>query len=242
MRDEHRLRRTEVRERRHQRVARRRGLRRQRVDDAGDRALEQRNAPPQVEPQIERHLLVARPAGVQTPAGVAEPLDEQPLDEAVHVLVGAGDERRIATGPARGSRPAPASICRASSGVSTPAVASARAHARLPVTSSSNRRRSKRNDEPNSNAAASGAVSKRPDHRVVISLQSPVVESVGQVRRSSPASTRAAAAPQSAVVRSGLTTRMIAGAVDGWHSTTVQSPLNSFRRTTPVTRSWTLST
>ena len=98
VRDEHRLRRTEVRERRHQRVARRRGLRGQRVDDAGDRALQQRDAPPQVEPQIERHLLVARAAGVQPAAGVAEPLDQQPLDEAVDVLVGAGDERRI--GPA----------------------------------------------------------------------------------------------------------------------------------------------
>ena len=87
VRDQHRLRRAEVRERRHQRVAGRRGLRRQRVDDAGDRALQQRNAAPQIEPQIERHLLVARSAGVQPPAGVAEPLDEQPLDEAVHVLV-----------------------------------------------------------------------------------------------------------------------------------------------------------
>src|SRR5437870_2068546 len=32
---------------------------------------------------------------MQPPARVAEPLDEQPLDEAVHVFVGAADERRI---------------------------------------------------------------------------------------------------------------------------------------------------
>ena len=60
-----------------------------------DAALQQRDAPPQIEPQIERDLLVARPAGVQAPPGVAEPLDQQPLDEAVDVLVGAADERRI---------------------------------------------------------------------------------------------------------------------------------------------------
>src|SRR5262245_29412637 len=57
-----------------------------------------------------------------------------------------------------------------------PARASARAHAMLPVTSSSNRRRSKRNDAPNSNAARSGAVSKRPDHSVVPSRRSSVVD------------------------------------------------------------------
>src|SRR5262249_45084599 len=50
---------------------------------------------------------------------------------------------------------------------STPARLNARAHARLPVTSSSNRRRSKRNDAPKSKAAASGAASKRPDQRFV---------------------------------------------------------------------------
>ena len=110
-------------------------------------ALQQRDAPPQVQAQVERHLLVARPSGVQPPAGVAEPLDEQPLDEAVHVLVGAVDERRVRRGRARGSRASACSICRASSVVSTPAPSSARAHARLPVTSSSNSRRSKRNDD-----------------------------------------------------------------------------------------------
>src|SRR5262245_29729644 len=60
-----------------------------------------------------------------------------------------------------------ASICAASSRASTPARLNARAHARLPVTSSSNRRRSKRNDAPKSKATASGAASKRPDQRLV---------------------------------------------------------------------------
>src|SRR6478735_2066771 len=50
----------------------------------------------------------------------------------------------------------------------TPARPRARAHAMLPVTSSSNRRRSKRNDAPNSNASGSGAPSNLPDHSVVI--------------------------------------------------------------------------
>ena len=70
-------------------------LGRQRVDHARRRALQQRDAAAQIEPQIERHLLVARSAGVQAAAGVAEPLDQQPLDEAVDVFVGAVDERRI---------------------------------------------------------------------------------------------------------------------------------------------------
>ena len=59
-----------------------------------------------------------------------------------------------------------ASIRPASSSDSTPARASARAQAMLPVASSSNRRRSKRKDEPNAKAAASGAVSNRPDQRL----------------------------------------------------------------------------
>ena len=166
MRDQHRLRRAEVRERRHQRVAGRGRLRRQRGDDAGDAALQQRNAAPQVQPQIERHLLVARSAGMQPPAGVAEPLDEQALDEAVDVFVGAGDKRRIGAARARGCRSSATSICRPRRAAARRRAPSARAHARLPVTSSSNRRRSKRNDAPNSNAAASGAASNRPDHRV----------------------------------------------------------------------------
>ena len=95
MRDEHGLRRAEMGERRHQRVAGGGRLRGQPLDDRGHRALQQRDAPPQVEPQIERHLLVARSSGVQPSAGVAEPFDELPLDETMHVLVAAVDERRV---------------------------------------------------------------------------------------------------------------------------------------------------
>src|SRR5919201_620102 len=41
----------------------------------------------------------------------------------------------------------------------------------LPVTSSTNRRRSNRNDLPNSKAAGSGAWSNRPDQRVVMEVE-----------------------------------------------------------------------
>ena len=92
-----------------------RRLRGERVDHAATAALQQRNAPPQVQPQIERDLLVARSAGVQPAAGVAEPLDEQAFDEAVDVLVVAGDEGRIGPRPARGCRRASSRSARASS-------------------------------------------------------------------------------------------------------------------------------
>ena len=95
MRDENRLRRPEVRERGHQRVAGVRRLARERGDTGRHAALQQRDAPSQIEPEIDRDLLVARSAGVETPPGVAEPLDEQPLDEAMDVFVGAVDEGRI---------------------------------------------------------------------------------------------------------------------------------------------------
>ena len=88
VRDQHRLRRTEVRERRHQRVARPcAAWSASAAITCAHQPLQQRDAAPQIEAQIERDLLVARPAGVQPPAGVAEPLDQQPLDEAVDVLV-----------------------------------------------------------------------------------------------------------------------------------------------------------
>ena len=149
---------------------RRRRLSRQRVDDAGDGALQHRNPPPQIQPQIERHLLVARSAGVQAAAGVAEPLDQQPLDEAVDVFVGAVDERRARRGRARGcAASAVFDLARFVGATARPPRASARAHAMLPVTSSSNRRRSKRNEAPNSNAAASGAVSNRPTRALTFS-------------------------------------------------------------------------
>ena len=66
--------------------------------------LQQRNAAPQIQPQVERHLLVARSARVQPAARVAEALDEQPFDEAVDVFVGTVDEGRFRSAPAPGSR------------------------------------------------------------------------------------------------------------------------------------------
>ena len=87
----------------------------------GDAALQQRDAAAQVQPQVERHLLVARAAGVQPAAGVAEPLDEQPLDEAVDVLVRARRRTPDRIGRARECRRAPLQSARASSRGSTPA-------------------------------------------------------------------------------------------------------------------------
>ena len=116
--------------------------------------------------KIERHLLVTGSSGVQPTPGVAQPLDQQPLDEAVHVFVGAGHKVRDSRRPVRGSQSAPARYA-----ARRPASARRPGRARAPrpgcpTTSSGNRRRSKRNEAPNSNAAASGAVSKRPDHKV----------------------------------------------------------------------------
>ena len=96
VRHEHGLRRPKMREGRHQRVARGGRLRRQRRDDAANASLQARDAPEQIQPQIDRHLLVARASRVQTPPRVAEPLDELPFDEAVNVLVRAVDKRRVA--------------------------------------------------------------------------------------------------------------------------------------------------
>ena len=49
--------------------------------------LDRGDAPLQVEPEIDGDLFVARPPGVQPPAGVADPRDQFALDEGVHVLV-----------------------------------------------------------------------------------------------------------------------------------------------------------
>ena len=57
-------------------------------------------------------------------------------------------------------------IAEASSRDSTPAAASACAHAMLPVTSSSKSARSNPKEMPKSNAAGSGSVSNLPDHSV----------------------------------------------------------------------------
>ena len=50
--------------------------------------LDLRNAALQIEAKIERDLFVARPAGVQSPAGIADARDELAFDERMDVLVG----------------------------------------------------------------------------------------------------------------------------------------------------------
>ena len=95
VRDQHRHGAAHVRVRRHQRVARPLGLVGKRGDRRPQLLLQQRNAAAQVQPQVDRHLLVARAAGVQAAAGVADARDQLALDEAVHVLVVAVHPRRI---------------------------------------------------------------------------------------------------------------------------------------------------
>ena len=60
-----------------------------------DRLLKGGNAAPEIEPEIERHLFVARPPCVQPLSRVTELRDEKALDEAVYVLVRPVHERGI---------------------------------------------------------------------------------------------------------------------------------------------------
>ena len=96
MRDQHRLRTPQVRVRGHQRTACALRLIGACRNHLRQRLLQQRNAPAQVQPQVERHLLVARSTGVQSPARLADFFDELALDEAVDVFVGSRDIRGIA--------------------------------------------------------------------------------------------------------------------------------------------------
>ena len=82
-----RLRAAHVRVRRHQRIARGLGLVGEHGRERGNPLLDLRDAALQVEPEIDRDLLVARPAGVQPAPGVADPRHQLALDERVHVLV-----------------------------------------------------------------------------------------------------------------------------------------------------------
>ena len=191
MRDEHRLRRAEVRERRHQRVAGRRRLR--------ARARRRRRRPPAAAAECGgagRGADRATPARCATGRCAGGGRRRRAARRAAARRSCARPRRRPSTNAGfvaaalEDRRRAPLRSARASSAVSTPASRSARAHARLPVTSSSNSRRSKRNDAPNSNAAASGAVSNRPDQRFVISRQSSVVSVRRWRARSSCASAR----------------------------------------------------
>ena len=58
--------------------------------------LQAGNLPPQIQAQIQRHLLVAGASGVQPLAQIADAFDKLALDECVHIFVGAVDERRLA--------------------------------------------------------------------------------------------------------------------------------------------------
>src|SRR5438445_4997641 len=84
-----------MREGGHHRVARRFRLHRQRPYQPDETTLKQWNAPAEVQPQIERHLLVARAARVEASSGVAQALGQQSLDEAVDVFVGTIDKGRV---------------------------------------------------------------------------------------------------------------------------------------------------
>jgi hypothetical protein len=102
MRDEHGLGAAKVRVRRHHRVARRHRLADQYADQRLDGGLEKRDPAFQVQPQVERDLLVPRSTGVQPAAGVADARDQLAFDERVDVLVllgcGGIEERRIGAG------------------------------------------------------------------------------------------------------------------------------------------------
>ena len=69
---------------------------RERTDHRRELFLQTGNPPPEIEPEIQRDLLVARAAGVQPLAQIADALDELPLDECVHIFVGTVDERGLA--------------------------------------------------------------------------------------------------------------------------------------------------
>src|SRR6185369_699202 len=98
MRDEYRLRAPQMRIRGHQRLAHAFRLIGERRNQLYESLLKQRYSATQVKTQVERYLLITRPAGMEPPARVANTLDQFPFDEAVDVLVFAGDERRIAAG------------------------------------------------------------------------------------------------------------------------------------------------
>ena len=84
--ERHRLRRLQMREARHDRVAMRLGLARERQLEGGQRRV--RAVDPVAHPELEvgRHLVVARARGVQPPRRLADQLLEPALDVHVHVF------------------------------------------------------------------------------------------------------------------------------------------------------------
>ena len=141
------------------------------ADQRGDRLLNSGMRRFKYRRRSTRDLFVARAACVEPAARIADARDQLALDERMDVLVVPCVFGREEPGsdPARADdlleRGADA---RASAAVSTPAFSSASAHARLPVTSSSKRRRSNLNEAPNSKSAASGSPANRPDQRWAI--------------------------------------------------------------------------
>ncbi len=96
VRREHRLRPTQMGVGGHQGLLGPFGLIGERGDQAPERPIDDREPSSQVEAQIERHLLVAGPAGVEALAGLPDPLDQSSFHPGMHVLVVAGDDRGIA--------------------------------------------------------------------------------------------------------------------------------------------------
>ena len=99
MRHEHRLGAPQVSVGRHQRRAG--GLRpsSQRQNEPGHSLLHHRQPPPEVEPQVKRHLLVSRASRVEPATNITHPFDELPLDKGVDILVGTRHKTWISSAP-----------------------------------------------------------------------------------------------------------------------------------------------
>ncbi|OUD96248.1 hypothetical protein CMMCAS03_01150 [Clavibacter michiganensis subsp. michiganensis] len=95
MREEHRLRMLQVRAARHDRAARRLGLRGQGVDEPHEHRVDHRGVVAEVHADERRDLVVAAAARAELPAELgARDVHEAALEGAVHVLVGLGRDER----------------------------------------------------------------------------------------------------------------------------------------------------
>ncbi len=122
VREQHRLRRLQVRLARHHGVGVRGGLVCDGVDDVEHTVADTPRRVAQPHAEQRRHLVVAGAPGAQTSADLgADPLDQTALECAVHVLVGL---RRARTRPMRHrrrGRSSPSSMVARSSSLSSPA-------------------------------------------------------------------------------------------------------------------------